>query len=207
MKARLRHLATGVFAAGCVIAALGSSARAAEAPKKSPIALGEEAYGRGDLAEAIRQFRLAAEAGNAPAQARLADILDKAELDEEAVVWFRKAAAQGDPGGLYGLGQMHAAGEGVPKSPELALRHWTEAAQRGHVLAVLALARTYEGGWAGIAADAGKSLGYWQKAADLGDRSAAERLANAYRKGELGVAVDPARAAEWDRRTKSGATR
>lgn len=190
----------------CIAGVCVTSVRAADAPK-TPIALGEEAYRRGDLTEAIRHFRVAADAGNAPAQARLADILDKAELDEEAVVWFRKAAAQGDPAGLYGLGQMHAAGEGVPKSPEVALRHWTEAAQRGHVLALLALARTYEAGWAGVPADPAKSLGYWQKAADSGDSAAAQRLAGAYRRGELGVAIDAARAAEWDRRAQPGAKR
>lgn len=206
MNARPMAATIRILAAGWVLAGLVASAQAADAPK-TPIALGEEAWRRGDLTEAIRHFRVAADAGNAPAQARLADILDKAELDEEAVAWFRKAAAQGDPAGLYGLGQMHAAGEGVPKSPQLALRHWQDAAQRGHVLALLALARTYESGWADVAADPAKSLGYWQKAAEIGDGAAAQRLASAYRKGELGVAIDAARAAEWDRRAQPGAKR
>lgn len=188
----------------CALVSVAGTGRCADA-NATPSTLGEEAYRRGDLSEAIRQFRIAAEAGVAPAQARLADILDKAELDDEAVVWFRKAAAQGDPAGLYGLGQMHAAGEGVPKSPEMALRHWTDASKRGHVLATLALARTYEGGWAGVPADPAKALAYWEKAAALGDRSAVQRLAQLYRTGGLGVAPNPARAAEWEARVTAGA--
>ncbi len=174
------------------------------AAETSPEALGEAAYRRGDLTEAMRQFRIAGDAGVPSAQARLGEILDKAELDDEAVVWFRKAAAQGDPAGLYGLGQMHATGEGVPKSPSVALRHWNDAASRGHVLATLTLARTYETGWGDVAADPAKALGYWEKAAAMGDRSAVQKLAQIYRKGGLGVVPDPTRAAEWETRLAAG---
>lgn len=165
-----------------------------------PHAEAERAYRRGDIGEAMRRFREAAERGDPGAQARLADILDKAEENDEAAAWYRKSAAQGHPAGLYGLGQMHAAGEGVPRSREAAIKYWDDASGRGHKVATLALARTYESGWGDLKADAALALRYWQRAAAQGDPSAIQRLAAAYRKGELGVAPDPAEAQRWDAR-------
>ena len=176
----------------------GRPAAADETP--NPLAKAEQAYRRGDLAEAIRLYRGAAETGDGAAQARLGDILDKAEENEDAVAWYRRSADRGNAHGLYGLGQMLASGEGVARSSSLAMRYWGEASRRGHVVATLVLARTYESGWADVKADPAAALQHWQKAAELGDIAAIHRLAAAYRKGELGVKADESRAAAWEAR-------
>lgn len=193
MTPRLRWILPVV---GLCIGGAGLPARGAD----DVMANADRAYRRGDLSEAIRLYRDEAGKGNAVAQARLGDVLDKAEENEEAVQWYRRSAEQGHPDGLHGLGQMHAMGEGVPRSHTTAIRYWSEASQRGHVVATLALARTYETGWADVKADAATALGYWRKAAELGDASAIERLAQIYRKGDLGVKPDESQALAWEAR-------
>jgi TPR repeat protein len=50
---------------------------------------------------------------------------------EEALKWFRRAAAQGDPDAQNSLGQMYADGEGVQRNYTLAAKWYRRAA--GHV--------------------------------------------------------------------------
>lgn len=49
---------------------------------------------------------------------------------EEALNWYRKAAAQGDPDAQNALGQMYEAGEGVKQNYALAARWYRKAAER-----------------------------------------------------------------------------
>lgn len=107
----------------------------------------------GDLVTAMALLRKASDAGYAPAQARLADLLDAAEFDAEAVALYRKAADQGDPAGEYGLGRMLANGEGVAKDPAQALAYFRRSAARDHWQAVDALARAYRAGDLGLPRD------------------------------------------------------
>ena len=74
---------------------------------------GRKAYLAGDVRRAMPPLKRAADAGHAPAQSLYAYILDKAEYNEEAAQYFRRAAEQGDADGQYGLGILYAAGEGV----------------------------------------------------------------------------------------------
>lgn len=194
-----RRFGLAIALLGSALAIAGLPALGADEPA-DPLAQADRAYHRGDLPAAIRLYRVAADAGNAAAQARLGNILDQAEENEEAVTWFRRAADQGNADGLHGLAQMHASGEGVPRSPTEALRCWNEAAKRGHVNATLVLARTYEAGWGDLKPDAALALRHWLRAAELGDASAMQRLAAVYCKGELGTAPDPARADAWEAR-------
>jgi hypothetical protein len=80
----------------------------------------EKAIRGGDLITGMGLMRQAAQAGHAPAQARLGEILDKAEEDKEAVAWYRKAAEQGNAAGQFGLGMEYASGEGLPRDLEQA---------------------------------------------------------------------------------------
>lgn len=58
---------------------------------------GRKAFRAGDIVTAMAPLRRASEAGHAAAQALYGQILDRSELDEEAVAWFRKSAEQNDP--------------------------------------------------------------------------------------------------------------
>lgn len=119
--------------------------------------LAEKEFSRGDLVVSLRLWRNAAEQGYAPAQARMGDMLDKAEEDEDAVEWYRKAAAQGNSAGEDGLGQMYAKGEGVKKDLEQALTYILRATEKNYVPSLLVLMDAYRRGGLGLAADAKKA--------------------------------------------------
>jgi hypothetical protein len=59
------------------------------------------------------------------------------QSDDEAVKWYRLAAAQGYPGALYNLGACHTNGRGVPRDYHAALRCFRRAADKGHAGAAL----------------------------------------------------------------------
>lgn len=115
--------------------------------------LAEKEFARGNLIVAMTLWRKAAQLGYAPAQARMGDILDKAEEDVEAVDWYRKAAEQANAAGEYGLGQMYLKGEGVKKDVEQARSYILRAAQKNHLEAVVLMMEAYRNGGLGLAAD------------------------------------------------------
>mmetsp|Transcript_18308 Transcript_18308/g.63088 ORF Transcript_18308/g.63088 Transcript_18308/m.63088 type:complete len:121 (-) Transcript_18308:106-468(-) len=55
-----------------------------------------------------------------------------AQSYEEAVRWYRLAAAQGYADALFNLGACHANGHGVPQDYHEALRLFKRAAAKGH---------------------------------------------------------------------------
>ena len=115
--------------------------------------LAEKEFARGDLVASLALWTKAAQQGYAPAQTRLGDILDKAEEDARAVEWYRKAAAQGNTAGEYGLGQMYAKGEGVNKDFKQALSYNLLAAEKGYLAAVVLMMEAYRTGGLGLALD------------------------------------------------------
>ncbi|MBI5752278.1 MAG: sel1 repeat family protein [Hydrogenophilales bacterium] len=121
----------------------------------------EEAFLVGDLAKAMALWRQAAEQNYPAAQARLGDMLDVAEQDEEAVRWFRKAADQGHAAGEFGLGRMYAAGEGVKKDTQKAVYWIRRAAEKDYLLAVEMLAQAYRIGDLGLSIDVQQSQ-FWE---------------------------------------------
>lgn len=179
-----------------------AEARGTEEPA-ALVASGDKAFARGDVVEAMRVYRAAAEAGFAPAQAKLGFILDQAEENSEAAVWFARSADGGSPDGRFGLGKLHLSGEGVPRDERKGLALMHEAAEGGSLLANLALARSYETGAPGIPRSPADALPFWRRAAALGERSAMARLASAHRLGELGLAADPEQARLWDEKARA----
>ena len=164
---------------------------------------GRDAWRRGDVRAAISGLRNSADSGHAPSQSLLGEILDRSEQNEEAVRYFRLAAAQGDAEGHYGLAVMQASGEGTARDTKLARESMTRAATLGHKPAVNALAVSYMQGGLGLAPadrESPEAL-RWIDAASANDLLAAiDRLAVAYRKGEFGLAVDVTRAAAFEAR-------
>jgi TPR repeat protein len=146
----------GVAALCCTVGAAAAQAPVAAAAAAGPVkdtALADREFARGDLAAALPLWRRAADQGYAPAQARLGDILDKSEEDEEAVAWYRKAALQNNADGEFGLGQMYAKGEGVPKDLVQAQAHLLRAAKMDHTGAINVLMQAYRSGGLGLAPD------------------------------------------------------
>ena len=115
--------------------------------------LAEKEFARGDLLASMGLWSKAAQQGYAPAQVRLADILDKAEEDVEAADWYRKAAVQGNAAGEFGLGQMYLKGEGVKKDFEQAHSYILRAAGKDYLEAVVLMMEAYRTGGMGVAVD------------------------------------------------------
>ena len=151
---------------------------------------GRKAYLAGDVVSAMPALKRAADAGHAPAQSLNGYILDKAEYDEEAAQYFRRAADQGDADGQYGLAMLYARGEGVGRDPAAA-RDWLErAGNQGHQFAVVALSQAFLGSSLGFKADPADAagVGWVRKAADYDSIPALAYLAKGYRSGAFGAA-------------------
>lgn len=80
-------------------------------------ASGVEAYKLGDVLDAAKWYRKAAEQGYAPAQANLGILYDLgqgvAQDYQQALYWYVKAAEQGDIKAQNNLGFMYSEGKGV----------------------------------------------------------------------------------------------
>lgn len=166
---------------------------------------GERSYRAGDVIGAMAQLKKSADAGYAPAQALLGEILDRAEFDEDAVEYYRKAAAQGDADGELGLGSMYAAGEGVKRDFGQALKLVTMAAEKGHARAINTLAQAYlNGDWGLVEGkrDNTVALGWIRKAAESNYLPALDGLARAYRNGDFGLAPDAEQVKVWEAKAK-----
>jgi len=105
---------------------------------------GFKSFQEGDVVGAMAPLREAASAGHPKAQALLAEILDRSEFDEDAIALYRKSADQGDADGMFGLGAMLAAGEGIKNKEPLEGRRWIQmAAEKGHKQAINVMAQAY----------------------------------------------------------------
>ena len=156
----LRLLTSCIVMAALLVALPGAGgAKADEAADAYTKAMA--AYNRGDLPGALPLFRQAAEAGLPDAQAWLGYLLDFAEDNVEAVRWYRAAAEQGHAGGLAGLADMYAKGEGVDKDPGEARRLYEKAADAGDERAARVLALAYEKGGLGVEPDTAMAT-YWK---------------------------------------------
>lgn len=164
---------------------------------------GQQAYERGDVVDAMKWYRMAAQRGYAPAQTRLARLMDASEQNEQAVKWYREAAAQSFPEAEYELGLMYAAGEGVKKDNAEAVRWLVRAAEHDHPPAIRALALAHANGSLGLQSDDQKTVLWLEKGAALDDQWSIGRLATAYRKGEFGLTPDQARAGELEAKLPS----
>lgn len=184
--------------------AIAFAAAAAASPAEDHQA-GLAAYRAGDVRNAISLLRKTADAGHGPSQALLGEILDLAEHNEEAVKYYRLAADQGMPEGFYGLGVMHAAGEGVPRDLAAARQWMTRAAEAGHKQAVQTLALAYMKGGLGLGEEvrASPEARQWiERAAALDSLPAIDRLALAHRQGELGLPTDVKQAEALEARAR-----
>lgn len=154
-----RKIFCGLFAWLLYLGAMAQAPFALAAPAQYQRAMqqAEAAYNREDVIRAMQILEKVARQGYAPAQVRLAQLLDYAEQDEQAVYWYRQAAQQGYADGQYRLGRMYAHGEGVNKSMRQAV-HWIgKAAQKNHLEAVKSLAHAYQVGELGLPVDARKA--------------------------------------------------
>lgn len=182
---------------------LGIGTGSANAGPEEDFASGMVSYRRADFVTAMPLLRKAADAGHTEAQVVLASILDTAESDEEAVAYYRKAAAAGNLDGIFGLGTMLGAGEGAKKDVKEAKVLITRAAEGGHKLAIRSLAQVYLRGELEITEEQRKgaeALKWITLASDDGFMPALEALEKAQRAGDYGLTPDVAKADALKRR-------
>ena len=146
---------------GVLIWAICFAAFGVNAAPKDDSDDGERAFRSGDLVGAMVKYRKAADAGYAPAQARLADFLDSADEDAAAVALYRKAATQGDAHGEFGLGSMYAKGEGVAKDVDEGRRLIFAAADKNYPAAVELVVKVHRNGGLGLPPDPAQA-GLWE---------------------------------------------
>ena len=188
-----RRLVMWVSVSICAAAALCFTLTAVAATAEEAYQAGQRFYQGGDVTSAMARLRKASDAGHAGAQVLLADILDQAEMNEEAVAQYRKAAEQGNADGEYGLGSMIASGEGVKRDLAEARKWIQRAAEKNHPRATIFLAQAYLGGGLGLSVQerSGEDARRWvARAADNHYLPALDYLAKAYRTGLMGLAAD-----------------
>jgi hypothetical protein len=113
----------------------------------------------------------------------------------KAVVWYRKAAEQGDASAMFNLGIMYDHGRGVPQDYAQAALWYRKAAEQGFAAAQYNLGVAYHEGQ-GVPQDDVQAAAWYRKAAEQGDATAQFSLGLACYYGE-GVHQDFAEANYW----------
>jgi TPR repeat protein len=113
----------------------------------------------------------------------------------QALVWYQKAAAQGNANAQNNLGVMYANGWGVPMNLAQAVLWYRKAADQGDVTAETNLGNHYKNG-IGVAMDNAQALLWYQKAAAKNDMKAEYNLGVFYQYG-YGVTKDLVQARAW----------
>ena len=111
---------------------------------------GFDAMQREDWPRALREFRPAAEAGEAEAQTAMGILYQQGSGVKqdyaEAARWYRMAADQGQGDAQVFLAFLYQDGRGVPKDMGLAARWYRAAADQGDATAQLELGLLYQNG-------------------------------------------------------------
>lgn len=160
---------------------------------------GAAALDRKDYTEAHRLLLPVAKRGDAFAQYNLgvmyAQGLGIKKNEEEAVAWYKKAAAQGYSEAQSNLGLMYEFGRGVDVDYELAMKWYLKAAAQGYALAQHNIGSMYFNG-NGVSKDDDKAFEWYLKAAEQGFALAQNALGAMYAKG-WGVERDVTTGLEW----------
>ncbi len=149
----------------------------------------------------LANIKVLAEQGDADAQYALGYVLFcSAVTDEDCDLmkfWFRKAAMQGHPKGLWRVGHEYDVAD-----PEQAAIWYRKSAEAGCAIAQWWLGVKYQRG-EGVEQDNEQALYWHQKAAEQNDASACYALGKMYEAGE-GVEQNWQQAASWYERAAYG---
>jgi TPR repeat protein len=166
-------------------------------PALADTAAGLAAFKAKDYGRAFKEWKSAADAGQAEAQFDLGVLYAQGlgvQRDlTEATKWYRKAANQGNAEAEFALGQMYSRGWGVPNDEADAVR-WFQMAN----------SVDSDGpptGWSavsgyGVEKDSKQAAKWYRLAADKGHAEAQFNLARLYSTGD-GVKKDEEQAARW----------
>ena len=120
----------------------------------------------------------------------------KVEEDEEqAFIWYKKAAEQGHADAEYSLGWCYEYGEGVEKDEKKAFDCYVRSSGKGCVTAQFRIGSCYENG-VGVSEDLKQAFCWYRKAAENGNADAQYSLGWCYEYGE-GIAKNDQQAFKW----------
>ncbi len=123
---------------------------------------------------------------------------EREKVYKQCFDYFRRAANQDDPNGLYNLGSCYAQGLGCEKDEIKAFNCFKRAAKAGHPEALNNLGACYREGMS-VTRDAAMATRYFKESADLGNAFGELNYAFALSRGE-GVEQDEKEAFEYFRR-------
>lgn len=163
-------------------------ARPAEALKAA-----EQAYVRGEHAQAWGMFMPLAEAGDPVAQRMIGVMLaegnGRTRDFASAMQWFRRSANQGNAESMLHIAIMYEHGQGVTADPRQAFSYTLAAAESGNRKAMRLTGQNYRSG-NGAPKNLTESARWFRKAYEAGDARAAPQWADMLFNG-LGVAPEP----------------
>ena len=116
----------------------------------------------------------------------------------QALVWYQKAADQGQATAENKLGNCYLDGDGVTYDGKRAFGWFDKAARQGLSAAENNLGKCYLNGY-GVDRDPSQAVTWFRKAAKQGDADAANNLGNCYLTGR-GVGKNATKAVKWFRR-------
>lgn len=156
--------------------------------------------------EALKYFRIAADAGSASAQVYLGAYYNQGYgvtvNQAESFKWYQKAAKQGASAALYTLGSFYQTGTGVKHNDALSFKYYSLAAEAGDEDAMYNLGCYYKDG-TGTARDTSKAMQFFRAAANKGNLEAAASIGYLYENG-IGVDRDYNEAFKWYKRGAAG---
>jgi len=166
-------------------------------PVSADTAAGLEAFKNKDYQKAYREWKAAAEAGQAEAQFDLGVLYAQGRGVRrdltEAANWYRKSADQGNAEAEFALGQLYSRGWGVPRDEADALQ-WFQMANSVESVGPPTDWAQVEG--YGTPQDPRQAAYWYQQAADKGHSEAQFNLGRLYSTG-TGVKRDEEQAARW----------
>ncbi len=108
---------------------------------------GVAAYQAGDVTLALKEFRIAAEKGDAECQFNLALMYEQGmgipKDEKQAVAWYQKSAGQGNSNAQFNLGVLYENGRGTQVDFAHANQWYRKAAVQGDALAIGNLGMLY----------------------------------------------------------------
>jgi TPR repeat protein len=116
-------------------------------PSLAGLQEGVAAYEAGNLPLAVKEFRAAAEKGDALCQYNLALMYERGigvgKDEKEALAWYQKSAVQGNSNAQFNLGVLYENGRGTTVDFPQAHRWYRKAAEQGDALAIGNLGMLY----------------------------------------------------------------
>jgi TPR repeat protein len=154
-----------------------------------------------DIDGAVRHFRVASDAGYAPAQLVLGYLYSRGRgvpLDDaEAVRLFRLAADQGNASAQASLGSMYETGHGVKQDDSEAVRLFRLSAGQGSAQGRANLGIMFMSGRGGLPKDSIEAVTLFRLSAQQGNAMAQNNLGVAFELGLGGLDKDLDQAVAW----------